>query len=96
MPIAEETASKTFNSGHLKIALYTLDYGTHRDTLACFPGTEIANLILPDGELDVAMAAKAMEHATEQGEGAREEVLALAMWDNNADGMVPWIEPAAE
>lgn len=97
LPIAEQTACKTFKSGHLQVVLYTLDYGTHRDTLACFPGSEIANLSLPEGDLDAAMAIKAIESAFKQSDVARDEIETLVMWDNGPDvvGMVPYIEPAA-
>ena len=95
-PIAEQTASKTFTTGRLDVHLYTLDYGTHRETLACFPGTCVDNLILADGELDAAMAAKAIESAIAQNEQAQDEVMQLAMWDDSRDIMVPYFQPTAE
>jgi len=95
-PIAEQTASKTFTTGRLDIHLYTLDYGTYRETLACFPGTYADNLTLPAGDLDSAMASKAINHAMTQNEQVWEEIMELAMWDDSGDHMVPWFSPAAE
>lgn len=95
-PIATESACKRFKSGRLLIVLFTLDYGTYRETLACFPDVEIPNLTLPDGALDAEMAVKAIEKANKQGDQAREEIMTHVMWDNGPDveGMVPWVEPA--
>lgn len=96
LPIAETTGPKLFKSGHLQIALYTLNYGTHREALACFPNAFVDSVSLPAGELDATMAVKAIGVAYQQGDVARGEIDALAMWDTDAEGLVPHVIESSE